>query len=245
MLDMLCLTGEVGWARLSPRPAELTAARAARRRHADRAVPARARRGVAGAAAGRGRSRAQHSPTTRSARARRAARTRRVVLQRLAPRVRPRRRDTRAQALGALVAAAWPRRTASPACERSSGARAGARCRTIGAASFAGRWTRIDEPADGADGARAPSRPQAWALLRRYGVVFRRLLTRETNAAPWRELARVYRRLEARGEIRGGRFVIRHVGRAVRAAGRRRAAARGAARARPTAGSSRSAPPIR
>lgn len=48
---------------------------------------------------------------------------------------------------------------------------------------------------------------QAWALLRRYGVVFRRLLTRETNAAPWRELARVYRRLEARGEIRGGRFV--------------------------------------
>ena len=48
---------------------------------------------------------------------------------------------------------------------------------------------------------------QAWALLRRYGVVFRRLLARETNAAPWRELARVYRRLEARGEIRGGRFV--------------------------------------
>ena len=37
--------------------------------------------------------------------------------------------------------------------------------------------------------------------------MFRRLLTRETNAAPWRELARVYRRLEARGEIRSGRFV--------------------------------------
>ena len=44
-------------------------------------------------------------------------------------------------------------------------------------------------------------------LLRRYGVVFRRLLAREANAAPWRELSRVYRRLEARGEIRGGRFV--------------------------------------
>ena len=40
-----------------------------------------------------------------------------------------------------------------------------------------------------------------------YGVVFRRLLAREPNAAPWRELSRVYRRLEARGEIRGGRFV--------------------------------------
>ena len=48
---------------------------------------------------------------------------------------------------------------------------------------------------------------QAWALLRRYGVVFRRVVTREASAAPWRELARVYRRLEARGEIRGGRFV--------------------------------------
>jgi ATP-dependent Lhr-like helicase len=48
---------------------------------------------------------------------------------------------------------------------------------------------------------------QARSLLRRYGLVFRRLLTREPNAAPWRELTRVFRRLEARGEIRGGRFV--------------------------------------
>jgi hypothetical protein len=47
----------------------------------------------------------------------------------------------------------------------------------------------------------------AWILLRRYGVVFRRVLAREALAVPWRDLARVYRRLEARGEIRGGRFV--------------------------------------
>jgi ATP-dependent helicase Lhr and Lhr-like helicase len=47
----------------------------------------------------------------------------------------------------------------------------------------------------------------AWTLLRRYGVVFRRLLYRETTSVPWRDLVRVYRRLEARGEIRGGRFV--------------------------------------
>ena len=47
----------------------------------------------------------------------------------------------------------------------------------------------------------------AWQLLRRYGVVFRRLVTRETLLAPWRDILRVYRRLEARGEIRGGRFV--------------------------------------
>ena len=48
---------------------------------------------------------------------------------------------------------------------------------------------------------------RAWTLLHRYGVVFRRLLARETGGVAWRELARVYRRLEARGEIRGGRFV--------------------------------------
>jgi ATP-dependent Lhr-like helicase len=47
----------------------------------------------------------------------------------------------------------------------------------------------------------------ARTLLTRYGVVFRSLLARETNLPPWRELAAIYRRLEARGEIRGGRFV--------------------------------------
>jgi ATP-dependent Lhr-like helicase len=47
----------------------------------------------------------------------------------------------------------------------------------------------------------------ARALLRRYGVVFRRLLTREPGVVSWRDLVRVYRTLESRGEIRGGRFV--------------------------------------
>ena len=44
-------------------------------------------------------------------------------------------------------------------------------------------------------------------LLRRYGVVFRDLLARETNLPRWRELQIAFRRLEDRGEIRGGRFV--------------------------------------
>ena len=48
---------------------------------------------------------------------------------------------------------------------------------------------------------------QARILLCRYGVMFRDLLARESNAPKWRELAPVLRRLEARGEIRGGRFV--------------------------------------
>jgi ATP-dependent helicase Lhr and Lhr-like helicase len=47
----------------------------------------------------------------------------------------------------------------------------------------------------------------ARALLRRYGVVFRRLLERESLKVSWYELGRVYRRSEARGEIRGGYFV--------------------------------------
>jgi ATP-dependent helicase Lhr and Lhr-like helicase len=47
----------------------------------------------------------------------------------------------------------------------------------------------------------------ARTLLNRYGVVFKRLLARESGVPPWRELLLEYRRLEARGEIRGGRFV--------------------------------------
>jgi len=47
----------------------------------------------------------------------------------------------------------------------------------------------------------------ARAYLRRYGVVLKQLLAREADPPPWRDLLLVYRRLEARGEIRGGRFV--------------------------------------
>jgi ATP-dependent Lhr-like helicase len=49
-------------------------------------------------------------------------------------------------------------------------------------------------------------------MLRRYGVVVRELLARESRAPSWRELVSVYRRLEDRGEIRGGRFVAGLVG---------------------------------
>src|SRR4029450_2415568 len=44
-------------------------------------------------------------------------------------------------------------------------------------------------------------------LLKRYGIVFRDVLARETNLPTWRELLTAFRRLEDRGEIRGGRFV--------------------------------------
>jgi ATP-dependent Lhr-like helicase len=76
----------------------------------------------------------------------------------------------------------------------------------------AGRWVllRADGRSGGqADGDRPTEAVDAFgrALLRRYGVVFHRLLARESLAPPWRSLLGVYRRLEARGEIRGGRFV--------------------------------------
>jgi ATP-dependent Lhr-like helicase len=72
---------------------------------------------------------------------------------------------------------------------------------------MAGRWTALALPneADAPDDAAITL--QAKTLLRRYGVVCRRLLTREPAGLPWRVLVREYRRLEARGEIRGGRFV--------------------------------------
>jgi ATP-dependent Lhr-like helicase len=65
----------------------------------------------------------------------------------------------------------------------------------------AGRWSLLRHQRTGnVEGV-------ARTLLKRYGIVFRTLLQRESQLPPWRDLVRVYRRLEARGEIRGGRFV--------------------------------------
>ena len=69
----------------------------------------------------------------------------------------------------------------------------------------AGRWALL-ATGDAAEG-EARTEAIARTLLRRYGIVFRALLVRESRLPTWRELVMVYRRLEARGEIRGGRFV--------------------------------------
>jgi ATP-dependent Lhr-like helicase len=70
-----------------------------------------------------------------------------------------------------------------------------------GLVEAAGRWALLSNSLENNFEAVART------LLKRYGVVFRSLLQRETRLPPWRDLVRVYRRLEARGEIRGGRFV--------------------------------------
>jgi len=76
-----------------------------------------------------------------------------------------------------------------------------------------GRWSLWRHRTVGNDtSAEVKLERRARQLLERYGIVFRDLLARETNMPPWRALLGVYRRLEARGEIRGGRFVNGFVG---------------------------------
>ena len=89
----------------------------------------------------------------------------------------------------------------------------GASARRLRAIAEAGRWScvarRAADAGDvGEDGVEAVAR----TLLRRYGVVFKPLLARESITVPWRDLLREFRRLEARGEIRGGRFVAGFTG---------------------------------
>ncbi|MGO4221940.1 DEAD/DEAH box helicase [Lysobacter sp. TAF61] len=74
----------------------------------------------------------------------------------------------------------------------------------------AGRWALIKRAPESANEKREPEDVEhiARVLLRRHGVVCWRMLEREASwLPPWRELVRVYHRLEARGEIRGGRFI--------------------------------------
>jgi ATP-dependent Lhr-like helicase len=74
----------------------------------------------------------------------------------------------------------------------------------------AGRWSLVHRTSAARDVADQSDNVEAvaWVLLRRYGVVFRRMLTREAAwLPPWHALLRAYRRLEAQGHIRGGRFV--------------------------------------
>ena len=88
---------------------------------------------------------------------------------------------------------------------RRRGLRSGARGRARDGVD--GRWSLLPKP--GADPAEADPLAEAVAeqLLARWGVVFRDLLAREAIRVPWRDLIWAFRRMEARGVIRGGRFV--------------------------------------
>jgi ATP-dependent Lhr-like helicase len=202
MLDMLCLAGEIGWARLSapaPTPGNIP-----------RLVPATP---VALFLREHGEAwrRASHTDTPRDALLTDdARRVRETLTSRGASFFAELRTatslddDRLRSAIGVLVACGLA------VSDGFSGLRAlvwasRGRASTDRRATFAGRWTAV--PVGSSSAALVDIDLFARTLLRRYGVVFRRLLVRETNAPPWRDLCRAYRRLEARGEIRGGRFV--------------------------------------
>ena len=85
----------------------------------------------------------------------------------------------------------------------SGGGSGWGRSRTVGS-----RWWLLEAP----DPVEERTEAVAWQLLYRYGILFPELLARDSLSLRWRDLARVLRRLEARGEIRGGRFVSGFVG---------------------------------
>jgi ATP-dependent Lhr-like helicase len=75
-----------------------------------------------------------------------------------------------------------------------------------------GRWAVLRAPGAAAAAPAESNEALAQQLLQRYGVVVRELLAREARAPAWRILLSIYRRMEARGEIRGGRFIAGLVG---------------------------------
>jgi ATP-dependent Lhr-like helicase len=197
LLDTLCLTGEVGWARLSSGPTQVVGATPIAlflRTHASHWLALRSVDSVPNGRTGLSDAARRLLDRLRTRGASFATEMRTVCNLSDA--------DCR-DALGELVAEglvvsdgfAGLRAIAGSTSERRSSGDA------------AGRWSVLPT-----DQHRDLSRDDAvaalaCALLSRYGVVFRRLLTREVNGVTWRELVRVYRRLEARGDIRGGRFV--------------------------------------
>ena len=207
MLDMLCLEGEIGWARLSapvvtpgnmPRLVPATPIALFLREHGDAWRQARVEDSQ------------RDLPLTESAkRVLDVLNTRGACFFAELRGATSFDADELRSAIGILVACGLA------VSDGFSGLRAlvwASRGRTASndrRATFAGRWT-----ATTATGRQLPAEAGshnvdlfAWTLLRRYGVVFRHVLARETIAPPWRDLCRAYRRLEARGEVRGGRFV--------------------------------------
>ncbi len=113
-------------------------------------------------------------------------------------------------ARGAVSSDSWAglRALIAPRSERAPILRGMGR-RMLSSMEAAGRWSLVSVmgTADESRIDEAAVEDVARVLLARWGVIVRRVLERERMAPPWRELVRVFRRLEARGEIRGGRFV--------------------------------------
>ncbi len=211
VLDHLCLTGAVGWGRLSPHPATLEAVTVEGRRviptsvapitffvrdDSDWMIPRRKPEEEA-----QGLSRAA-SEALLFLRQRGASFFADVVrgTGRLKAEVETALWELVAG--GMITADGFDNLRALIDPKRRSGHGSG---RTTRPRHSAGRWSLLysDTPVDRASALDAT----CWMLLRRYGVVFREVLARETILPRWRELLIALRRLEDRGEVRGGRFV--------------------------------------
>jgi ATP-dependent Lhr-like helicase len=216
LLDTLCLTGEVGWARLSSGPTQVVGATPIAlflRAHANHWFALRSSddiiSGTLSWTAERDARGRQHPRAELSGAAQRVLEHLRIQGASFAQEIRAAcslsDADCRA-ALGELVAEGLI------ASDGFAGLRAiaGSTSQRPASGDSAGRWSVLPgavrlrpDTTERDDAVKA----LAWTLLSRYGVVFRRLLAREVTGVTWRELVRVYRTLEARGEIRGGRFV--------------------------------------
>jgi ATP-dependent Lhr-like helicase len=212
-LDQLCLTGAVGWGRLSPHPATLEDSAAGKRRVIPTSVAP-----VTFFVREEADWMSPHGPAAEQPEARGLSEGARRVLEFLRQRgasffadiVRGtgKLKSEVETALWELVAGGLvtadgfdnlrslidPKRRAGQGSGRSARPR-----------HSTGRWALLhtDEAVERNRAVEAT----CWMLLKRYGVVFRDLLARETNLPKWRELQMAFRRLEDRGEIRGGRFV--------------------------------------
>jgi ATP-dependent helicase Lhr and Lhr-like helicase len=212
-LDHLCLTGAVGWGRLSPHPATLEDSAAGKRRVIPTSVAP-----IAFFVRDEDDWMSPHNPAAEQPRARGLSEVAQQVLESLRQRgasffadiVRGtgKLKSEVETGLWELVAAGVvtadgfdnlrslidPKRRAGQGSGRSARPR-----------HSSGRWALLY--ADQAVERNRAVEATCWMLLKRYGVVFRDLLARETNLPKWRELQMAFRRLEDRGEIRGGRFV--------------------------------------
>jgi ATP-dependent Lhr-like helicase len=212
-LDQLCLTGAVGWGRLSPHPATLEDSAAGKRRVIPTSVAP-----ITFFVREESDWMTPHNPASSQPEARGLSDGARQVLDFLRQRgasffadiVRgtDKLKAEVETALWELVAAGVvtadgfdnlrslidPKRRAGQGSGRSARPR-----------HNSGRWALLytDQTVERNRTVEAT----CWMLLKRYGIVFRDVLTRETNLPKWRELQMAFRRLEDRGEIRGGRFV--------------------------------------
>jgi ATP-dependent Lhr-like helicase len=224
-LDDLCLSGEIAWARLAPRGAVASDADEEEPSAPGRGglVPSRATKLSFAArddlawllGAARGEARPQEPGEGAARDLLELLRTRGALFQqelvalsgRLPIEVEEGLWDLVARGLVTADGFAGVRQLLG-ARERFSKRRPGRRVR---GARAEGRFSLVPPPDPGAD-PEARAEAVAAQLLARWGVVFRDLLARESLAVPWREILWALRRMEARGSVRGGRFVTGFVG---------------------------------